>query len=127
FRNCGLLVLGTFAVSATGRAAEITVHNQPAQLEIRAAGAHSIRVTLKPLSYQREFPVNPVLAEREYDAPAIHIHEISERIKAKVGSLNVEVLPHPLSIVVMSADGRPIQHVIFEENGNLSFQLGGQQ
>jgi hypothetical protein len=90
--------LGAFAVSAVGQAAEIRANNQPAQLDIRSAGDHSIRVTLKPVSFKPDFPFTPTLAEREYAAPMISLRKITEAVRSQVGSLNVEVLPNPLTI-----------------------------
>jgi alpha-glucosidase/alpha-D-xyloside xylohydrolase len=119
-------ILGSFAVAASGRAAEIRANNQPAQLDIRPAGEHSIRVTLKPISFQPDFPFTPALAERKYAAPVISLREISQPVRARVGSLNVEVVPTPLTIVATTTDGKPIQTIVFEEDGNLSFRIGGQ-
>ena len=121
-----LIALIALAVAAAGRAAEIRTNNQPAQLDIRPAGEHSIRVTLKPLSFKPDFPFTPALAEREYAAPAISLREISQPVKARVGSLNVEVLPSPLTVVATTADGKPIQNIVFQDDGNLSFKIGGQ-
>jgi alpha-glucosidase/alpha-D-xyloside xylohydrolase len=122
--------LGSFAVAAAGQAqaaaAEIRASNQPAQLDIRPAGEHSIRVTLKPVDFTLEFPFTPVLARREYAAPSISLREISRPVKGQVGGLNVEVLPTPLTVVATAADGRPIQSIVFQEDGNLSFPIGGQ-
>jgi alpha-glucosidase/alpha-D-xyloside xylohydrolase len=112
--------------AATVAAAEIRANNEPAQLDIRPAGQHSIRVTLRPLSFKPDFPLTPALADREYPAPSISLREISQPTKARVGGLVVEVLPAPLAIVATTADGKPIQKVVFEDDGTLSFQLGGQ-
>jgi hypothetical protein len=120
-----VFALGTFAIFSTGPAAEIRVNNQPAQLDVRSAGEHSIRVTLKPVSFKPEFPSTPALAEREYAPPTITLREITGAVKARIGGLNVEVLPNPLTIVTTNADGKPIQNVIFQEDGNLSFKIGG--
>jgi alpha-glucosidase/alpha-D-xyloside xylohydrolase len=40
--------------------------------------------------------------------------------------LNVEVLPSPLTVIATTSDGKPIQRVVFEDDGNLSFAIGGQ-
>jgi len=48
-----------------------TAAGQPAQLDIRAAGDRSIRVTLKPVSFKDDFPAHPALVERKYPAPAL--------------------------------------------------------
>ena len=45
--------------AAAGQAAEIRANNEPAQLDIRPAGEHSIRVTLKPISFKPDFPFTP--------------------------------------------------------------------
>jgi alpha-glucosidase/alpha-D-xyloside xylohydrolase len=121
-----ILALASLALSALVQAAEIRAADQPAQLDIRAAGQHSIRVTLKPISFQPDFPFTPALADREYAAPAISLREITQTVKARVGSLNVEVLANPLSIVATSTDGKPIQHIIFHDDGKMSFRIGDQ-
>src|SRR5258708_2939200 len=119
-----LVALVSFA--ASGEAAEIRTNNQPAQLDIRPAGENSIRVTLKPISFKPDFPFTPALADRKYAAPVIRLGEVVQAVTARVGNLNVEVLPSPLTIVVSSADGKPIQNIIFQDDGNLSFKIGGQ-
>jgi alpha-glucosidase/alpha-D-xyloside xylohydrolase len=106
--------------------AEIKTNNQPAQLDIREAGQHSIRVTLKPVSYKAEFPFSPALAERKYATPALSLKEISQPVKARLGSMNVEVLPDPLTIVATTTDGKPIQRIVFGKDGTMSFAIGGQ-
>src|SRR5262245_17503320 len=112
------------ACAALVQAAEIKTNNEPAQLEIRAAGEHSIRVTLKPLSFQPEFPFTPALAEREYAAPLIRLREITEPVKARVCAIDVEVRPDPLTVVA-TADGKPIQTLTFQDDDRLTFALGG--
>ena len=44
-------------------AQQITAAGQPAQLDIRAAGDASIRVTLKPLSFKNDFPEHPAVVD----------------------------------------------------------------
>jgi alpha-glucosidase/alpha-D-xyloside xylohydrolase len=121
-----LSALGLFAVAATGRAGEIRTNNQPAQLDIRPAGENSIRVTLKAISFKPDFPFTPALVEREYAGPVISLREITKAVKAQVGRLKVEVLPRPLTVVVTNVDDKPIQSIVFQEDGNLSFNIGGQ-
>lgn len=125
FRQAVAIPVVGFLLSATAQAAEIRANNEPAELAIRAAGEHSIRVTLRPLTFQPEFPFTPAQADREYAAPAIRLREVKEAVKAKVGGLNVEVQSSPLAIVAKAADGRPVQKIVFEENGSLSFAIGG--
>jgi hypothetical protein len=120
-----LCVLVGALVVSTAAAGEIRTNDEPAQLDIRAAGGHSIRVTLKPLAFEQDFPFTPALAEREYAPPVIRLREITAAVKARVGGLDVEVRDSPLTIIA-SAGGRPIQTLTFQEDGSLAFGLGGQ-
>lgn len=105
-------------------AEQITTASRSAQLDIRAAGEHSIRVTLKPVTFVDEFPFNPALDQRKYADPVISLHEINNPVKRQIGSLNVEVQPSPLRVVVTSAVGKPIQDLIFNNEGYLTFRIG---
>ena len=115
-----------FAITAASLAGQITTAGQPAQLDIRPAGRHSIRVTLKTLAFEGEFPYTPALAERKYPDPMISLREISAPVKKQVGILFVEVQPDPLRVIVTNAEGRPIQDVIFDDEGNLTFKISDQ-
>ena len=118
------VALSSLPLVAVARAAEIKADNQPAQLDIRAAGQHSIRVTLKPIGFRPDFPFTPALVDREYAAPAISLRNINEPVKAQVGNLNVEVQPNPLSIAVTNTDAKLIQNITFHDDGKLSFKTG---
>ena len=102
-------------------AMELLAAGKPARLEIRQAGDHSVRVTLMPLSLKHTFPNNPVLPQREYPTAALRIQEITDALKSRVGSLNVEVRPTPLSVTVSTADNKVLQEITFENDGSLSF------
>jgi alpha-glucosidase/alpha-D-xyloside xylohydrolase len=121
-----IAAFGALAVAAASNAVGIEINNQPAQLDIRAAGNHSIRITLKLVSFKGDFPFTPALAKREYAAPTISLREITAAVTSKVGSLHVEVLPSPLTVAVNSADGKPVQNIVFQDDGSLSFKIGGQ-
>src|SRR6266511_3983625 len=121
--RAAVVFLGSIVIAAACQAAEIKVNNQLAELDIRPAGEHSIRVTLKPISFKPDFPFTPALAERDYPAPAISLREISRPVRAQIGGLNVEVLPTPLTIIAKTMGGKPIQKLVFQDNGNLSFQI----
>jgi alpha-glucosidase/alpha-D-xyloside xylohydrolase len=112
------------AIGTVSWADEITSAGGPARLEIRAAGEHSVRVTLMPLGADTELPFTPALAARDYPAPVVRLREIGEPVKATVGSLNVELRPAPLAVIVTTADGEPLQEITFQENGNLTFRKG---
>ena len=107
-------------------AQKITAAGQPAQLDIRVAGENSIRITLKPLSFKENFPFTPAVIEKAYPAPAISLQQISKPVRKKVGNLNVEVSPSPLRVGVTNARGQSIQQLVFDDEGNLSFQLNDQ-
>ena len=105
-------------------AQSVTAAGQPAQLDIRAAGAHSIRVTLKPVSYKQNFPSNPAVEETAPQPAVISVRTVSSVIRKKVGSLNVEVRPNPLTVIVTNSAGQNVQKLVFEKEGNLSFATG---
>lgn len=108
---------------ARSRSQAITAAGQPAQLDIREAGASSLRVTLKPLSVKEDAPWTPAVAERKYPEPALRLREITAPVRRRVGSLHVDVRPDPLTVIVTNAAGRRVQELIFETDGSLSFAL----
>jgi alpha-glucosidase (family GH31 glycosyl hydrolase) len=116
-----LLVL-TFC-SARADAEPIMAADQPAQLDVRAAGERSIRITLKPTSVEEEFSVNPAVVARTYPAPALSLTEVTDPVRRKIGALAVEVRPDPLTLRVTNRAGTLIQEIVFERGGNLSFKL----
>ncbi len=123
--RCSLMAFfAVLASAATVRAQQITAVGQPAELDVRAAGEHSIRVTLEPVSYAADFPFTPALVERDYPAPVISLREITAPVSRRVGNLNVEVRPDPLTLVVTDARGRTVQNLVFERDGRLSFRIG---
>lgn len=101
----------------------ITTYGLPAQLDIRPAGAHSIRVTLKPLTFNNEFPDTPVLAKRTYPEPVISLRSIKQTVNKQVGALKVAVHPDPLRVVVTDQEDNPVQEITFRRNGTMSFDL----
>jgi alpha-glucosidase (family GH31 glycosyl hydrolase) len=119
-----LLQLITFLVATQAVCAQaITAAGQPAQLDIRAAAQNSIRVTLKPVGYAENFPFTPGVVDRRYEAPAISIRSIDKPIKKKIGALQVEVKPNPLTVIVTNAKGQAIQELSFTDDGRMSFKL----
>jgi alpha-glucosidase/alpha-D-xyloside xylohydrolase len=104
----------------------LTTAGQPARLDVRSAGEHSVRITLAPLTFKDEFPFSPGVAARAYPAPAISLRSLATTLEKKVGALTVEVRPAPLTVLVSDAAGRPIQRIVFEPDGSMSFALDGQ-
>jgi len=107
----------------TGDAAKIITSGQLGQLDVRIAGEHSIRVTLRPITFKGQFPITPMLAEREYNDPVISIQEIEDSIRRRIGNLYVEIQADPLKVSVTNAEGEEIQDVIFHEEGYLTFKI----
>lgn len=105
------------------QAQKITAAGEPAQLDIRPAGQHSIRVTLKPVSFKEPYPFTPAVVDRKYAAPVISLREITMPVKKKIAGLVVEVTASPLSVLVTNETGQAVQRLIFENDGSLSFQL----
>ncbi len=118
------LNIATLIISNITSAQQLMTNGQPAELDIRPAGAHSIRITLKPTSFIKNFPYTPALAERVYAKPVIAIRTVTGKIKKQVGSLWVEVQADPLRVIVTNAKGELIQNLIFEKDGRLNFKIG---
>jgi alpha-glucosidase (family GH31 glycosyl hydrolase) len=118
-----LLLVVCLSVVSTAQAQPITAAGQPAQLDVRAAGDRSLRITLKPVSFKEEFPVNPAVVDRKYPAPVLSLREITAPIRKKIGALSIDVRPNPLTLRITNDAGRLVQEVVFENDGNLSFAL----
>src|SRR5262245_26697290 len=114
--EAGIAAPGTWA-------GDITRGGKPAELTVTSGGARSIRVTLKPVDM--ELPPSPSLLHLEIKNPAIRLRRIEKPVKARVGALDVEITPAPLTVLVKSAAGREIQKLVFdEETGKVSFNVG---
>jgi alpha-glucosidase (family GH31 glycosyl hydrolase) len=117
------LAWALLALSTVGSGAEIKSAGQSALLDIRAAGDHSVRITLKPLSFQPEFPFSPAIVERKWPAPAISLRTIDAPLTRRVGGLRVAVRSNPLTVVVSDPAGIPITDLTFDpETGSVSFR-----
>jgi len=122
-----LLLLGLYlsiCVACTTSGSKLQTAGVPAQLDIRKAGDNSLRITLKPVDVT-VIPETPAVADRHYPEPTISLREIKEPVKERIGDMSVEVTGNPLSVVVSnSKSGRIIQHLVFLDDGTLSFQKG---
>ncbi len=118
-----LLALMPTLHTAVVHAQSITTAGRPAQLDVRVAGAHSVRVTLSPLGLKDDLPFTPALAERRYAAPVISVRALSAPLSRQVGALRVVVRPDPLTVTVSRANGDVVQELVFERDGTLSFSL----
>ncbi len=121
--NSCIAYLSVFLIiGASTTAQPLTTAGVPAQLLIREAGAHSIRITLKPRSFTGDEPFSPALIDRPYPAPVISLTELSAPINRTIGDMRITVSPDPLTIHITTADGRPIQELRFNDS-SFSFTL----
>jgi alpha-glucosidase/alpha-D-xyloside xylohydrolase len=119
-----LAALVGVGIAAPGASAmDLMRGGKPAELTVTSAAAHSVRVTLKPVGM--ELPPSPSLLKLEIKDPAISLRRIEGPVKARVGALDVEVTPSPLTVLVKSATGREIQKLVFDDKtGRVSFNVG---
>src|SRR5262249_7077621 len=87
-------LLGAEIAAPGAWAADITRGGQLAELTVTSGGAHSVRVTLKPVGLA--LPPSPSLLTLEVKNPAIRLRTIERPVRARVGALDVEVTPSPL-------------------------------
>ena len=120
-----LAVLSVLTIAGSALGQPITAASQPARLDVRVAGDHSLRVTLKPLTFRDDFPATPAVVDRRYAASALTVQNIATAIRKSVGGMDVEVKPAPLTLSVRRA-GRLIQELVFEADGSVSFRLDDQ-
>src|SRR6516225_11462734 len=100
-------LLGAVLAAPGACAASITRGGHPAELTVATGGAHSVRVTLRPVGMA--LPPSPSLLTLEIKKPAISLRTIERPVKARVGALDVEIAPSPLTVLVRSATGREVQ------------------
>lgn len=79
-----------------------------------------------PVSADVEFPYTPALTERAYCEPVLRLLEIDGPVRARVGSLQVEVRPEPLTVIVTTDAGSILQEIAFQEDGSLTFKKSNQ-
>lgn len=116
----------TAARSLPQKPTPILAAGLPAELRVVASGPHSVRVTLRPETLIGALPENPALAARPYPPPAISMNQLAGALRKRVGGLDVEVRPGPLTVTVRNAGGQLIQEVVFEDDGRLSIALDSQ-
>jgi alpha-glucosidase/alpha-D-xyloside xylohydrolase len=111
------------ATSGIARAQPIIAAGQPAQLDIRSSGEHSLRLTLKPLGFEGDFPTHPAVVDRAYPASAVTVRELNGPIQQRIARFSVRITPNPLTIVIRNAAGQLVQELVFAADGTLSFKL----
>jgi alpha-glucosidase/alpha-D-xyloside xylohydrolase len=116
-------LLGAVIAAPGAWAENITRGGKPAELTVTSGGAHSVRVTLKPVGMV--LPPSPSLINLEIKKPTISLRAIERPVKARVGALEVEITPSPLTVLVKSTTGREIQKMVFDDKtGKVSFNVG---
>lgn len=103
-------------------AQQINTGGEPGQLDIRAVGKNSIRVTIKPISMTDLAPFSPAVTV----SPAISsitLRSILNPVTKKIGNLKVTVSGNPLSLVIKNAKGQLVQHISFDKKNKLVFQI----
>src|SRR5262245_4946612 len=106
-------VLAVTLIAESARAENVTRGGQPAELTVAGGGTHSVRVTLKPIGMT--LPPSPSLVNLEIKNPPISLRKIDKPVQARVGALDVEIKPSPLTVLVKSAVGRVVQKLVFDE------------
>jgi alpha-glucosidase (family GH31 glycosyl hydrolase) len=118
-----LALLGAVIAAPNARAEDIARGGQPAELTVTKGGAHSVRVTLKPVSVV--LPPSPSLLSLEIKDPVIRLRMLERPMRARVGGLDVEITAVPLTVIVKSAIGREIQKLVFDDKtGKVFFNVG---
>ena len=107
-------------------AQSITAAGEPAQLDVRVAGERSIRITLKPVGFKDDVPGHPAVVDRRVPGAGAQSSRARAPVHAKVGALSVEVRPDPLTLRRHEPRRRPVQELVFEHDGTLSFRLDDQ-
>lgn len=126
FRKWLTMLLFTALIHLTCTAQRLMSNGVPAQLDIRPAGKHSVRITLKPVAYHPDFPFSPALSGyRNHDAQ-VSIRSLSGTVSKTVGSLKVVVKFSPLTIFIKNGQGQKIQEITFSDDGNILIKLNDQ-
>ena len=75
------------------------------------------------MNFKDDFPYTPAVEENKYSAPFISLLRLDKVVTEKIGNLTVEVKPDSLTLVIMNNKGQNIQHIVFENDGNLPSNL----
>lgn len=121
-----LIPLGLALCVGLAHAVELRSAGQPAELAIRRAGEHGLRITLKPVAYTKDFPSEPLLPDRAYPDPLLRLREITAPVQAVAGDLQVQVKAEPLTVLIRTAGGDVVQELAFTESDGVYFGLEGE-
>src|SRR5690349_16531914 len=110
-----------FGTSCLVHSQQLMVAGRPSQLTVRKAGDKSLRITLKPTSYSKNFPSSPAVVERNYGSSIISVND-TKSVATTSGNFKISIKQNPLSIKISDKQDRPIQNFVFSNDGNLIFQ-----
>src|SRR4029077_8414921 len=99
-RTVMVALLGAVIAAPSVWAENITRGGKPAELTVSSGGAHTVRVTLTPDGVA--LPPRPSIMNLEIKNPKISLRTIERPVTARVGVLDVEIAPSPLTVVVRS-------------------------
>ena len=119
------LLLLPFVPLVAGAQQILTAGGQPASISIRPAGSHSVRITLKPLSYTPDYPYTPALVDSPHPAPVLVLRELNGLFRCKVNDLGVTVSASPLTVTITRTDGSLVQKLVFGGGDSVRFTLDG--
>ncbi len=130
--NAGLnwgLGMAIVLLMATALEAEpIRYRGHDAELGIRLAGEHSLRITIRPLDGESgggELPTSPALVDRAWPKPVLQLRSIDAEVQSKIGEFQMAVRANPLTVRISDSAGQLIQEISMDEKtGALSFPCG---
>ena len=108
------------------QAQHLTSAGEKTRLEIREAGEHSIRLTLKPDCMGISLPDNPTLDEKTCHDPEFSLTKIDGEFNCRVGNLIMNINYDPLRCIISNASGKLIQAITFHPDRKVSFILDDQ-
>ncbi|MBW0177279.1 TIM-barrel domain-containing protein [Sediminibacterium sp.] len=122
------IVLCLTLITGFAQAQQLTSSNgEAAELLISKSGEHAIRVTFKPVSYEKPLPLNPALATNASYAPVLKLRSIENTVHQTIGKLKISITGNPLTVKVFDQQQKLIQQLVFQENGWIAFDLKGKE
>ncbi len=122
-RTSFIIVVASLFASFTN-AQQINIGGKPSQIDIAKAGENGIRITIKPVNFNRPIPFNPVFAETKMNSTSFSIHSLNKVAEKRIGNFIVEIYPSPFKLIIRNKKMQLIQELIFNEEGNISFNTG---
>lgn len=123
-----LLGLGVVAGAIASASEPVLWKGQPAELQVQPATEHSVRIVLREVVQGHTLtipPQNSSFLPKSWPSPATAIRELDGPATVQVGTMTVRISSSPLTVTVMSRDGRVVQDITLDQaHGGLSFSIG---